>query len=256
MMITLSPPSKSALFLNWYLLVMVLSVVADVVEIDNSAVHEPAGIFSLPNMVMRRFLQDKRKIYDESYPLYENTLTLSTTTPWNEDRFQDCADDNYTYATNPDNFTWYGLRIIPPEDAGEMDSFHFNSVASMVQGSGFEQPYGEDTPTVVFNSSFLTTERNPTIRLSINDGALFGTYQFFFDDVQDGEPVETIMSFAAIFCLNEPSEFGGEVWMGVVDAILTLSMSQTQLREGASASVALQSLSVTILAIIMLIMIL
>jgi hypothetical protein len=129
MMITLSPPSKSALFLICYLLIMVLSVDADVVEIDNSAVHDPAGIFSLPNMVMRRFLQDKRKINDESYPLYENTLTVSTTTPWNEDRLQDCLDDNYTYETNPDNFTWYGLRIILPEDADEMEAFYFTGVA-------------------------------------------------------------------------------------------------------------------------------
>jgi hypothetical protein len=231
----------------------------NVVDIDNSAVHEPAGIFSLPNMVMRRFLQDKRKIYDESYPLYENTLTVSTTTPWNEDRLQDCLDDNYTYETNPDNFTWYGLRIILPEDADEMDAVYSAGVASMVQERGFHQPYGEETPTYFLNTSFQTTERNPTIRLSINDGVIFGKYQFFFDEVLDGEPVEKTYISVPVTCLIERSKDGSETWVEVLDAILTLSMSQTQLREGtevASAFVTLQSLSVTILAIIMLIIIL
>jgi hypothetical protein len=119
MMMTHSRPSKSALFM--YLLVVVLSVVADVVAIDNSAEHETSGVFSLPSKITRRALQDKRNINDETYldkyPLYKNILTVSTTTSWDKDRFLVCLDDNYTYANNPDTFSWYGLRVMLPEDA-------------------------------------------------------------------------------------------------------------------------------------------
>jgi hypothetical protein len=253
--------SKTALFRLHFLLVVALSVVADVVKIGNSAVVDDTfGLFSLHGGIIRRVLQDKRQVDDDSLPLYENTLTLATTTPWYEDYLDECLNDNYTYTTNnPDNFIWYGLRIILPDDAGDSGSSWFTNVATTVQDNGFQQAYGEETPVVVFNTTFQTTETNPTIWISINDDALFGTYQFFFDDMKNGEPVETTKSFGAVSCLVERSEDGGEGWMGVLDGVLTISMSQKQLREGtqtSSASLALLSLSLILSTSITVIMML
>jgi hypothetical protein len=119
MMMTISYPSKVSFFPLFCLLSVVvdLAVVADVVEPDNGPVDVTDDNFALRRTMTSRFLQDTLKIDDESFPLYQNTLILSTTTPWDEDVLLDCVDDNYTYTTNEENFTWYGLRIILPEDA-------------------------------------------------------------------------------------------------------------------------------------------
>jgi hypothetical protein len=174
---------------------------------------------------------------------------LSTTTPWDEDVLLDCVDDNYTYTTNEENFTWYGLRIILPEDARGEGASWFNDVATMVEDNGFQQAYGEETPVVLLNSTFLTTETNPTIRISINDDVQFESYQFFFDKVEDGEPMEKTKTFGAATCWVEQSEDGGGSWRGVADAVLTISLFQTQIREAtettSSASLAFMSSSLT-----------
>jgi hypothetical protein len=101
----------------------------------------------------------------------------------------------------------------------------------MVQERGFHQPYGEETPAYFFNTSFQTTERNPTIRLSINDEVIFGKYQFFFDEVLDGEPVEKTYKSVPVTCLIERSKDGSETWIGVLDAILTLCLRPSFGRE-------------------------
>jgi hypothetical protein len=138
----------------------------------------------------------------------------------------------------------------------------------MVQERGFQQAHGEEKTIVVFKTSFQTIERNSTIRLTINDDPLVANYHFSFEEVKDGEPVETTKTFFAVSCVVERYEDGSEGSLQVADATLTIAMSQTQIREGtqdisqtqmtkvASAPVAFQSLSVTILAIIMLIIIL
>jgi hypothetical protein len=200
-------------------------------SLNRKPVAETIDLISLRSM-MGRTLQDQHKMGNGSFPLYKNTLTLSTTTPWDEERFVDCLDDNYTYATNPDNFTWYGLRIILPDDVDSLGSSWFTHVASMVKDDGFDQAYGEETAVEVFSSTFQTTERNPTIRISINDDIIFTKYQFIFDKVSDGEPVNLTKRFGAVSCLLQRDKYGGELWRSVLNGVLTISMSQKQVQEG------------------------
>jgi hypothetical protein len=146
-------------------------------------------------------------------------------------------DENYTYSgtgSTPDNFTWYGLRLELPEDAANEWSGYSTNVASSVIEIGYQQAYGEETPVVVYNSTFQTTEKNPTIKINFNDQILFSPYQFIFDD-NNGDPVEATSGIGAVLCLVERFE-DGDVWSVVGDAVLTMSMTQTQIREGTRKS--------------------
>jgi hypothetical protein len=194
-----------------------------------------ADPFSLRGTLRRKLAASK--IADESYPLYENDFWISVTTPWKKD--QQCLDENYVYdGGNPVNFTWYGLRLLLPEDAANQWSFSFSNVASSVKEIGYQQAYGEETPVVVYNSTFQTTEKNPTIKINFNDQILFSPYQFIFDD-NNGDPVEATSGIGAVTCLVERFEDGDndvDVWSVVGDAVLTMSMTQTQIREGTRKS--------------------
>jgi hypothetical protein len=180
--------------------------------------------------MLGRTLQDQHKMGTGSFPLYENTLTLSTTTPWDENRFVDCLDDNYIYVSNPENFTWYGLRIILPEDVDSSQSSWSTDVTSMVKDNGFQQVFEEETAVEVFSSTFTTTGKKTTIRININDDAAYKTFQFNFDEVSDGEPVIiTDRRGGAVHCVVQRDTNGNdEAWRSVLHGVLTMTMSQTQ----------------------------
>ncbi|KAG7345957.1 hypothetical protein IV203_005024 [Nitzschia inconspicua] len=179
-----------------------------------------------------RSLQTYRKIDDESLPLYENMLVLSTSTPWSYG-LSECLDGhNWDNGTKPDNFTWYGLRVELPDDAVESSSFWFTGIASMELDRGFNQLYGEDVPVVVANITFRTTEPNPTIKVNLQDDLLWTPVTFNMDDVEDGDFVETTRGFA-VSCLGEQTETV-MTFPTAVDATFATAMSRMQLRSGTS----------------------
>jgi hypothetical protein len=180
------------------------------------------------------------KVDDPSLPLFENYLVVSLSTPWSNG-FDECPDgSNWDNGTKPENFTWYGLRLQLPDDAVEISAFWYSNVGSMVKEDGFQQLYGQDTPEVVCNINFTTTEANPTIGYNLNDDLLWETWQVYLDDVEDGEYVKTSKGYSTGLCSVEKTE-NSEIWVPAVDATFELAMARMQLREesgGSSSAVA------------------
>ncbi|KAG7365225.1 hypothetical protein IV203_038428 [Nitzschia inconspicua] len=191
-----------------------------------------------------RNLQAYQKTYDESLPLYENNLVLSTSTPWSYG-LAECLDGhNWENGTNPDNFTWYGLRLDLPNDAEDGQSSWFTQIGSMEVDRGFNQLYGDDIPLMVANITFRTTESNPTIKINLQGDVLWSRIIFNFDGVEDGDFVQTTRGYS-VLCLSEQTETSG-TYMNAVDATFTLAMARMQLREGANGTLSASGMSVSL----------
>jgi len=118
---------------------------------------------------------------------YEYYLSINTTLPLQYDyqgkpEMNKCVEwPTWTDNSNGSNFTWYGLRIMLPDDATIGSGGRYTYVTRATIPLGWAQEYGS-APATVLGYNFTTKESQPLIRINFNDRPFEDTYRYDFVD--------------------------------------------------------------------------
>lgn len=164
---------------------------------------------------------------------YAYGISIDATLPLEVDRFtgkpeiDQCIEWNSD--SNPDNFTWYGLRIQLPDDAVTRSGHYFTYVTRATKELGFVQQYNETSPASILKYNITTKDAQPTIRINFNDNPFWETYTFDF--VDQGSIVSDNSNYqefnrkmnGAVSCYTNPSN---ETWRSIISPVIpTLTIS-------------------------------
>ncbi|MGK3743968.1 MAG: hypothetical protein ACI90V_010827 [Bacillariaceae sp.] len=174
--------------------------------------------------------------YDENLPLYENVLTLNATTPLTS-RYEDCI--GWRNGTNPDGFTWFGMRIQLPVDADTSNGQYYSAIIMPDPADGYTQPYNTTDPETLLNYTFQTHEKNPTIRINMNNDIFWDSYQFTSPSNDSFDLQQEEKTYGVLCTLSESED--GESATDGAKATLTVSLSQNLIRNGTSSPISSES---------------
>lgn len=119
---------------------------------------------------------------------YTYSLSVNASLPV-DDRIDRCVawpagEANFDRAgvSNGVNFTWYGLRIMLPDDGAAPSGFRYPDLSGATRELGWTQDYGDAAEVLAYNVT--TQESQPTVKINFNDELFWNTFKFDF--VQSG----------------------------------------------------------------------
>ncbi len=159
-------------------------------------------------------------------------------------------------SVSPTNFTWYGISFQLPEDAGNVNGGWNTAPAQPLKEDGYVQLFN-DTQTGVAEFNFTTSTALPIIRTRINNGLLWSTFTFDFEDGSTSY-VEQKSTLGVNCKVSESADGSSSTWISVVNPTLTVGLerlsspstpSSSPYSEPSSSSMTSSKIAVTALAL-------
>ena len=127
-------------------------------------------------------------------------------------------------SVSPTNFTWYGISFQLPEDAGNVNGGWNTAPAQPLKEEGYVQLFN-DTQTGVAEFNFTTSAALPIIRTRINNGLLWSTFTFDFEDGSRSY-VEQESTRSVMCKVSESADGSSSTWNTVVNPTLTVGLER------------------------------
>lgn len=156
---------------------------------------------------------------------YQFRMDLSTPLSMTYDgeaRIDKCI--GWDSSVSPTNFTWYGISFQLPEDAGNVNGGTNTAPAQPLKEEGYVQLFN-DTQTGVAEYNFTTSADRPIIRARINNGLLWSTFTFDFEDGSRSY-VEQKATLGVNCKVSESADGSSSTWISVVNPTLTVSLER------------------------------
>ncbi|KAL7454043.1 hypothetical protein ACHAWC_005672 [Mediolabrus comicus] len=164
---------------------------------------------------------------EDSGYTYQFRMDLSTPLSMTYDgeaRIDKCI--GWDSSVSPTNFTWYwyGISFQLPEDARNGNGGWNTAPAQPLKEDGYVQLFN-DTETGVAEYNFTTSADRPIIRARINNGLLWSTFTFDFED-RLSSYVEQKSTLGVMCKVSESADGSSSTWNTVVNPTLTAGLER------------------------------
>jgi hypothetical protein len=171
---------------------------------------------------------------EDSGYTYQFRMDLSTPLSMTYDgeaRIDKCI--GWDSSVSPTNFTWYGISFQLPEDARNGNGGWNTAPAQPLKEDGYVQLFN-DTETGVAEYNFTTSADRPIIRARINNGLLWSTFTFDFEDGSRSY-VEQKSTLGVMCKVSESADGSSSTWNTVVNPTLTVGLERLSASAPSSA---------------------